>query len=492
MSAPKEQSGRGLFAARMAPTVVILLTLAILGGTIFLASRFFRESIREHIIRRDAKVLYSLWLEHAFKDPMDEGLTELAETPAGQLEAVLELTKLSPLSGALGTRLFDANGSFVTALPINVSDAQLTPKDVKELKNFKPVSRFLPAARLPDFSPAKPTDDPKTTRPLLEITVPLHAKQERRLLGIAQFLLEGESLAAELAALDQTLFAQVMMAAVGSSIIVGIVLGLAFHQLQRVNRLLVERTTNLLKANQELTWAAKASAIGAVTSHLIHGLKNPLSGLQNFMVSRKPESRPASDTEWQLAVSTARRMQSLVNEVVRILREQNDTVRYEIELDELVQMIAAKVTPLAQQAGVHFHTRPDAEGTLANRDANLIFLILENLIQNAIQATPKGKTVTFSLESQNGEVLCEVRDEGPGLSESLKDSLFKPCQSTKEQGSGIGLAISKQLANHIGAGLDLKSTTPRGCVFTLVIPVKLLTARTDELGEPIAKASARS
>jgi len=486
VSALKEQSGHGLFAARTAPAVVIVLTLAILGSTIFLASRFFRQSIREHIIRRDARLLYSLWLEQAFKDPLDEELMALAETTAGQLEAVLELTRLSPLSGYLGTRLFDTNGNFETALPPNVSEAQLTQKDLNELRNFKPVSRFLPSVRLPDFSPAVPGDDPRTTRPLLEITVPLHSKGEPRLQGIAQFLLEGESLADELAALDRTLFAQVLMATVGSSLVVGIVLGLAFHQLQRVNRLLVERTTNLLKANQELTWAAKASAIGAVTSHLIHGLKNPLSGLQHFMVNRKAESRPASDTEWQLAVSTARRMQSLVNEVVRILREQNDTARYEITLDELVQMIAGKVTPLAEQAGVRFQTRLNAEGTLANRDPNLIFLILENLIQNAIQATPKGKAVTFSLESENGEVFCEVRDEGPGLSESLKDNLFKPCQSTKEQGSGIGLAISKQLANHIGAVLDLKCSTPEGCVFALGIPMKLLTARTDELRASVA------
>jgi len=298
VSTLKEPRGQGWFATRTAPTVVILLALAILGGTIFLASRFFRESIREHIIRRDANVLYSLWLEHTFKEPIDEGLADLAETPADQLEAVLELTKLSPLSGTLGIRLFDATGNFVTALPINVSDAHLAPADLNELKNFKPLSRFLPSVRLPDLSPAQLSDDLRTIRPLLEITVPLHPKAERRLLGIAQFLLEGESLAAELAALDRTLFAQMLMAAVGSSIIVGIVLGLAFYQLQRVNRLLVERTTNLLKANQELTWAAKASAIGAVTSHLIHGLKNPLSGLQNFMVNRKPESRPASDTEW--------------------------------------------------------------------------------------------------------------------------------------------------------------------------------------------------
>lgn len=489
MSAPTEQGGHRLFTNRFGPALVILLTLAVLGGTIFLASRFYRKSIRDQIIRRDARVLYALWISHAFspKGVMDEGLADLMETPAGQLEAALELTQLSPLSGALGTRLFDTNGDLRIAFPANVSDGQLTPNELQQLQSFKPVSRFLPAARLPDFSPAKPADDPKTTRPLLEITVPLHPKDEKRLFGIVQFILEGESLAEELAALDRTLFSQSIMVFLGSGIAVLIVLGSAFHQLQKVNRLLVERTKNLLQANQELTWTAKASAIGAVTSHLIHGLKNPLSGLQNFMVNRGPESRPASDTEWQLAVSTARRMQSLVNEVVRILREQSDTVRYEIAMDELVQMLAAKMTPLAQHAGVHFQTRLKAEGVLANRDANLILLILENLIQNSIQATPKGKAVTLSLDSESDRIVCEIRDEGPGLPDHWKDHLFKPCQSTKENGSGIGLAISKQLANHIGAELELKSTTPHGCVFTLVIPEKLYSGKLGELQEAAAQ-----
>ena len=48
--------------------------------------------------------------------------------------------------------------------------------------------------------------------------------------------------------------------------------------------------------------------------------------------------------------------------------------------------------------------------------------------------------------------------------------LFAPCKSSKEGGSGIGLAISKQLANHLGANLELKSNSPEGCVFVLRVP----------------------
>jgi C4-dicarboxylate-specific signal transduction histidine kinase len=53
-------------------------------------------------------------------------------------------------------------------------------------------------------------------------------------------------------------------------------------------------------------------------------------------------------------------------------------------------------------------------------------------------------------------------------------ALFTPCKSTKEGGSGIGLAISKQLAHHLGADLELKTNSPGGCVFVLTVPTGAL------------------
>ena len=104
----------------------------------------------------------------------------------------------------------------------------------------------------------------------------------------------------------------------------------------------------------------------------------------------------------------------------------------------------------------------------------LVMLIVENLIQNAIQATARGKSVQFALSLLEHRLVCEVRDEGPGLSDAVRKSLFSPCQSTKAGGSGIGLAISKQLASHLGADLELKSSEPHGSVFVLLLPIKLV------------------
>jgi signal transduction histidine kinase len=247
-------------------------------------------------------------------------------------------------------------------------------------------------------------------------------------------------------------------------------LALAFRRVQRANRLLAERTSSLLQANRELALAAKTSAVGAVTSHLIHGLRNPLTGLHSFVQDRAVAPGNGEEGDWQLAVATTERMQSLINRVVRVLQEEPAATRYEITLAELVEMLARKLQPAAAAAGVDFQTGVAPPGALSNHEADLVLLILENLVQNAIDATPAGKTVRLSVGTEGGRVVMEVADEGPGLPPEMQARLFTPCASQKKGGSGIGLAISQQLAKHLGAELGLKHSTSKGCAFRLALP----------------------
>jgi len=304
----------------------------------------------------------------------------------------------------------------------------------------------------------------------VEVFIPIQPKAQPRLVGMAQFILDGQGVAAEYAQVDRFLVRHGLgVFLVGGGIIVA-ALGWAFRRLARINRLLSERTASLLRANQELSLAAKTSAVGAVAAHLIHGLKNPLSGLHSFVANRFSAPGNHSEPEWQAAAATAGRMKSMIDEIVRVLHDEQGAAGYEISWGELVEILTARVLPSAQEARVHFRVNRSAEGVLSNREANLIMLILENLIQNALQVTPGGRSVRLSLAADEQGTRCEVQDEGPGLSEGLQATLFAPCQSNKEGGSGIGLAISKQLAQHLGATLELKRNTPQGCVFSLTIP----------------------
>ena len=144
-------------------------------------------------------------------------------------------------------------------------------------------------------------------------------------------------------------------------------------------------------------------------------------------------------------------------------------------LAELEQIIRNRVQPLARERGVNFTALIQADAELPNRVANLVALILVNLLENAAQATPQGKAVGLVARRGESRLVFEVRDEGGGFPAGI--ALFVPCNSSKAGGTGIGLALCKQLANHLGAELELASSTPAGCVFALRLPAETFAAK---------------
>lgn len=454
-------------SGRVGASLVIVLTLMVLAGVILAGRQRLRETVRDQIARRDAQVLLALW-QSQFEN--DEVILA-SDDPATHFVTLLETSRLTQLSLMRGARLFNRAGGLEITVPPEVADATLRPEDLEELRRLRPVSRFYIAPGLESILPGEERVGAGPV-PLLEVSLPIHLPGGGELLGVAQFILDGSGMAEEFRELDRSLWRQSALAFLAGGSLVASVLAFAFHRLRRSHQLVLERTQSLLQANQELALAAKTSAVGALTSHLIHGLKNPLSGLQSY-ISARGSGPDESDGDWQMAISTTRRMQNLISEVVRVLREEDGSAQYEVSIQELNSIIESKMQPLAHQAGVELRFETGTEAVLTNRNANLLVLILENLMQNAIQATPTGGRVDVICGTEENRVVWQVRDAGPGLPGGYLQQLFKPCQSTKERGSGIGLAISKQLANYLGVELELRETSAAGTVFAVVMPDKL-------------------
>ena len=451
------------------PWVVIALILATFGGTVFVVTRHFQMKIRDQIIAREGEVLHSVAVMQHGADGEAAPAYSLAE-PASQLNLLL---KVSRLKGVMGARLFTSAGQLVTAFPEYVADGGLQADDLRQLQQLKPISRFFPEALLSHWFLSVPRElrAQTQTAPLVEVIVPIHELNQARLLGAAQFLIDGRVVAAELGALEKVLLLQpAVLLVVGGAIIVG-GLGWAFHRLRR-------QSASLLQANLELALAAKTSAVGAITAHLIHGLKSPLFGLQSIMAGRQTAEAGRSDPALQTALDTTRRMHAMLNRVVDVLRDEAGLAQEEVSLEDLARMVEDKMAAPAREAGVQLAVDLETTGMIPARAANLVLLIFVNLMQNAIEATPRGKSVRLTMNREGGQILCAVADEGGGVPVGMVEGLFTPCESTKPGGSGIGLTISKQLANHLGARLELQSTSPRGSVFLLGLPARLLTDQT--------------
>ncbi|HKI70489.1 MAG TPA: sensor histidine kinase, partial [Verrucomicrobiae bacterium] len=243
----------------------------------------------------------------------------------------------------------------------------------------------------------------------------------------------------------------------------------------QLNRQLTQRNERLSRANEELALAARASALGSVSAHLMHGLKNPLASLSEFVRHRVSASSESAEDEWQDALTAARRMQSLVDQTLEVISDACGAPAYELTVNELVADVQKRVQPLARKCNVNLEVKVEPMDRLSSHIANLVGLILVNLLENGIQATPEGKSVKLFARREPGQLQFEVRDQGLGFPEHLHKNLFVPCKSTREGGSGIGLAISRQLAEHLNANLKLAETTAKGCTFVLSLPLEAAT-----------------
>lgn len=450
---------------RWLPWAAGLVTLLMLAGAILFTRAELRRELRAQLASRDAQVLRAL-LQRQLAGAM-------GRADSDPLLAVLDASTLPELPGIVGVRLFDEDGAFFTGLLAATGSESLEPETLALLRAGRAVSHFHDS----DAAPRPPALAVSNTMPVLEIALPLNDAAGRTT-GLVQFFFDGTSLSAEFGALDANLARQGAIAFGLSAIAIAGALTFAFRRLARSNRQLEEQTRRLIQANQELTLAAKTSAVGAVTSHLLHGLKNPLAGLQQLVAIRTaPDPNGADAThsaageDWQDIAATTRRMKSMIDGILQVLRDEEGVAGHTVPVRDVLDMVSRKLSREVTNAGVRWVTRCNADLELSGRDANLVLLIIENLAGNAVQATRRGGNVEVVCGVEQGRLEFRVRDEGPGLPEQVRDRLFTPVRSVKEGGTGLGLALSRQLALHIGASLELVRTGDEGTEFRLTLPV---------------------
>jgi signal transduction histidine kinase len=444
---------------------VTLATFAIFGGLVVGLTWQMRGQLRGEVLRREAEAIQAVAIMQL---QMAEERTEENDGPGDMETLFAAVLESSRLRGVLAVQLFEASGALWAALP-SAAGGTVNPWWSLELKT--PQGRFVATGSLEAVLGVTVASGAKSTQvPLMDIAVPLAGPANREG-GVARYWMDGAPVAAEFARLDRRLAFQAGSALLAGTLLIGAVLGWAFSRLTLANRRLLEQSMDLKRANEELDFAAKTGALGAISAHLIHGLKNPLAGLEGFVAETAAAGDAPGGEACRAAVDTTRRLRALVNEVGTILREESGAAAdYAVPVAELVQDIRIRAVPVAEPAGVTLTAVAEANVEIKARTANLVGLVLANLITNAIEASAPGTTVAIEAQRVGDNVEFVVRDNGAGLPQAVQDALFRPVRSEKRAGGGVGLAISHRLAKHAGGELALVHSSPEGTSFRLVVP----------------------
>jgi len=438
----------GIVAAAVLATGALLF--GVFAAMVLRARATLGAEIRRTIIEREAAILRSFALQ------------QIAEESAAIRSPLGALLRSSRREGVLAVAIFDANGSTLDSVPADQLFVELPIDDYVRLRTTEKVSRFHREFPLDQYFAGVSPD--RARAPVLEVLLAIRTPGTEEALGFVRYYIDARPLARELQGLDARLGRQTRDTLVFGGAAVALVMAAATYGLQRAQRAIAERNDRLTRAHFELTLAAKASALGQITSHLIHGLQGPVAGLRAAVTSQ-------GAGDWESAAGYTERMQAMIAETVALLRDIGANASYEIDGAELAVAIRARNLAAAEQRGISISVTSHCDGTIDSHRGGMLCLIASNLVQNAIAASPPGCRVEATLETAGANLVLHVIDHGPGIAEAQRAQLFVPGRSGRAGGSGLGLSISQLLARQIGAALELVATGPSGTTFRLVVPL---------------------
>ncbi|MDG2167302.1 MAG: HAMP domain-containing sensor histidine kinase [Opitutales bacterium] len=441
------RSQRLSMVAPMALTMIVL----VFGGVVGIASFQLRKDLRDRVVQRYADIwgpISKFQLERGMDDELLGGLN-LEDT------IVYSLMEVQEIDGALGVQVFDREGRYLAGVPAGIDNADLDFGKLDRSDASQPWGRFLK------------TNGLDRTRSELELMVPLFSESTEDFGVVVRYLMEGDLVAEEFGAIDEKLTRQASWAFLGGTLLVSVVFLWSFWKLRQARKEVDLRAQRLATANAELAMVAKTSAIGAVASHLIHGLRNPLAGIREHIAS---DGKGLESDNWDDARQAAKRMQSMINEVVDVLRNEDIDALETLTGREIGAYLKHKYGDQASESGLDFGLSIRGEVAMSARDGNIAKLIVSNLVENALNATSAGGEIEVRIEAGEGKFDFTVLDTGTGFSDVARENLFNPITTAKTSGAGIGLAISQQLARHIGAALELVRSTSSGTALLLSVP----------------------
>ncbi|HRP97945.1 MAG TPA: ATP-binding protein [Rhodocyclaceae bacterium] len=216
----------------------------------------------------------------------------------------------------------------------------------------------------------------------------------------------------------------------------------------------------------------RLAAMGEMVAGLAHQLRTPLSAALLYTANlRQAELAPADRSRVaDRAIERLRHLERLIRDMLLFAR--GDSLgRQRFGVCELVAELAHTLEPLARAQRLELTMRCDCGELALLGDRKALGGALTNLIENAIQATGTGGTVTLHVLEADEMVLFRIADTGRGIDARQQERLFEPFFTTRAEGTGLGLAIARGVARGHGGDIAVESAPGKGSTFTMSLPL---------------------
>jgi PAS domain S-box-containing protein len=229
----------------------------------------------------------------------------------------------------------------------------------------------------------------------------------------------------------------------------------------------------------ELAHVARVNSLGQMATEIAHEVNQPLAAISAYCAAclNSLQTAPQEGARLREWLEAIRAETVRVSEVVRRLRalvQRGERAHRPVDLNDLVEGVTRMLLGEARAQGVALETSltPGLPGVVG--DQVLLEQVVLNLLLNALdslaEAPPERRRITVGTRRADDGVSVAVADSGPGVPADLEERLFEPFFSTKAEGLGMGLVISRSIVEAHGGRLEHGSAPGGGAIFTFTLP----------------------
>jgi signal transduction histidine kinase len=234
---------------------------------------------------------------------------------------------------------------------------------------------------------------------------------------------------------------------------------------------------SLARQRDELRRAERLAAVGRISAQITHEIRNPLNaiGLNAELLQEELEGSAGAPREAvQLVAAISRevdRLNGVAEEYLRFARLPRPE-RGRQDLGEILGSLLDFLGPELQAARIEVQRDLGARLPPVRGDEGQLRAVFLNLLRNSREAMPGGGTVRVRTSWAEGAAVAEVSDTGGGIPPDDLTRIFEPFYSTKQRGTGLGLAFTQQVVKEHGGAIRCESEVGRGTTFTVVLPTE--------------------
>jgi signal transduction histidine kinase len=216
---------------------------------------------------------------------------------------------------------------------------------------------------------------------------------------------------------------------------------------------------------------ARDQQLQMMLAGIAHEVRNPLGGMALFVGLLREEvaDRPEAQKQLERVATELGYLERVVRDFLEFARKRPPALDV-VDAREELQAVATLMSAEVAQAGLSLDVAFEGDARGARWDRERVRGALLNLVRNAVQASSPGSRVTLGLRADDGALALEVRDQGVGIPPELRDKVFEPFFTTRQKGTGLGLALVKKVVEAHRGRIELESEVGRGTTVRMLLP----------------------